>query len=150
MKNSILLLFACLLTICLHAQDNDDHEPHKITFIAGLNNSKYVGGEDAVPKTDYKTGFILGVNKDVKISPMLWANGGLLYYQNGADTDLGKYEFDYLMLPSGLKLNFGPLYAWEDCTELTECQPVSMVKKQIRRTSIHWILAHTLVLEPGS
>ncbi len=110
MKKTLFLVAFCLFLINLKAQDNDDHKPHKITFIAGWNNAKYVGGEDGISKTDYKSGLILGINKDVKISPMLWANGGLLYYQNGADTELGDVNFDYLMLPTGVKLNFGPLY----------------------------------------
>ena len=110
MKNLFLLIFTCLIVQGVKAQNSDDHKPHKITFVAGWNYSKYVGGEDAIDKTDYKSGLILGLNKDVKISPALWANGGLLYYQNGADTDLGEFKFNYLMLPTGLKLKVGPVY----------------------------------------
>lgn len=110
MKKLILFLVAAITVHSLQAQDNKDDKPNKITFIAGWNNSKYVGGEDQISKTDFKSGLILGINKDVKIVPLLWANGGLLYYQNGAKSDDGDYKFDYLMLPAGLKLRFGPAY----------------------------------------
>jgi hypothetical protein len=108
----ILLLISLMISLLqATAQDNQDDKPHKITIIAGWNSSKYVGGEDAIQKTDFKSGLILGLSKDIKISPFVWSNGGLLYYQNGAENDAGTFKFDYLMIPAGLKLRFGPAYA---------------------------------------
>ncbi len=111
MKILISILIFIISLGSIYAQKNKDDKPSKITFIGGWNYSKYVGGEDQVSKTDYKSVLILGVSKDVKISPFIWSNGGILYYQNGASTEEGDYKFDYLMIPVGLKLRFGPLYA---------------------------------------
>ena len=110
MKIQILLFLFIISFGSATAQKNKDDKPNKITFIGGWNYSKYVGGEDQISKTDFKSGLILGVSKDVKISPFLWSNGGILYYQNGASTEQGDYKFNYLMIPVGLKLRFGPFY----------------------------------------
>lgn len=111
MKKAITLVLACFVFVSLQAQKYKDDKPHKITIMAGWNYSKYQVESDGPPTGSFKSGAIFGVNKDIKISPFLWTNGGLLFYQNGAETRDGTYQFNYLMLPAGLKLRFGPAYA---------------------------------------
>jgi len=111
MKKIFSLVLACFVFISLQAQRHKDDKPDKITIMAGWNYSKYQVEADGPPSSDYKSGAIFGINKDVKISPFLWTNGGLFYYQNGAETRDGDYSFNYLMLPAGVKLRFGPAYA---------------------------------------
>lgn len=111
MKKLLILTLCCFTLNSLQAQSKKDDKPHKLTFIAGWNYSKYVGGPEATDKSDYKSGLILGLNKDVKLTPFIWMNGGLLYYQNGAETDQGTYRFDYLTIPVGVKVRLGPVYA---------------------------------------
>lgn len=107
-KTYLLLLLSCLTFISLKAQKDD--KPHKITIIAGWNYSKVVSDSPNFEDTDYKSGLIVGINKDVKLTPFIWGNGGLLYYQNGADTEQGVLKFDYLSIPAGVKLRLGPVY----------------------------------------
>ena len=111
MKKLALLFTVCLISSATKAQRYKDDKPHKITIMAGWNYSKYQVGEDGPPTGNFKSGAVFGVNRDIKLSPFVWTNGGLMYYQNGAETRDGDYQFNYLMLPAGVKLRFGPAYA---------------------------------------
>ncbi|MEQ8623987.1 MAG: porin family protein [Vicingaceae bacterium] len=111
MKKIILLVAVCFVFASIQAQNYKAEKPHLITIVAGWNYSKYQVEEDGPPTGNYKSGGIFGVNRDIKLSSFVWTNAGILFYQNGADTRDGIFQLNYLMLPAGVKLRFGPAYA---------------------------------------
>ncbi len=111
MKRIILVLFASFFAISTYAQEID------FGFKAGMN---FATINDASVSLDTRTGFHAGVFLGLKFNDKIALQPELLYSQQGADFDLGKFNLDYINIPvvlkyylvQGLNIQVGPQFGF--------------------------------------
>ncbi|MCH2215619.1 MAG: porin family protein [Flavobacteriales bacterium] len=108
----ILLALVFVLVLCsVKAQDKSD-KPASVIFTAGWSFADLNQGNLS---TDARSGFYIGLRRDIKLFPTLHIETGALYVQKGATRELNdsreEFELDYIDIPAALKLKLGGLYA---------------------------------------
>lgn len=111
MKRIILAVFVSLFAVSTYAQSID------FGIKAGMN---FASINDAGEGLDTRTGFHAGVFLGLKFNDKVALQPELLYSQQGAEFDSGKFELDYVNIPvifkyylvQGLNLQVGPQFGF--------------------------------------
>ncbi|PVW15687.1 porin family protein [Marixanthomonas spongiae] len=110
MKKLIFAVLALVTITTTQAQNID------LGIKAGVNFANVSDVSDF----DSKTGFVAGAFVGFKLSDNLGLQADLLYSQQGAEFDAGKFDFDYINVPiiakiylmKGLNLQVGPQFGF--------------------------------------
>lgn len=111
MKRILLVVFASFLALNTYSQGID------LGVKAGMN---FATINDATSDFDSRTGFHAGVFLALKFNDKLALQPELLYSQQGAEFDLGKFNLDYVNFPvvmkyylvQGLNVQLGPQFGF--------------------------------------
>jgi len=112
-KLTILTVIVFATVMSAFAQDKESEKPSKFGIRAGYHSAFMVIDGAGLAGTEPLNTFYLGVFKEYKLIPMLYAGGGLEYFQNGFQStiiDL-KRKLHYVSVPLYLKVKLGPVYA---------------------------------------
>lgn len=112
-KLTILALVVFTTVVSTYAQNDKTEKPNKFGVRAGLHSALMVIDGAGLETTEPNYTFYLGVFKEYKLIPMLYAGGGVEYFQNGFQSTLVDYnkKLHYASIPLYLKVKFGPVYA---------------------------------------
>lgn len=109
---ALSIIIVLILTSVTSISQSSSSKDKKIGIRAGWQSSNYI--EDGDTSGDPYSSFYVGLNREVKIIPMLHFGLGLEYFQNGSkSTLLGKdYTFSAstLTIPLYLKVKLGPVF----------------------------------------
>ncbi len=111
MKRLILAVFVSFFAITTYAQGID------FGLKAGMN---FANINDAAEGLDTRTGFHAGVFLGLKFNDKIALQPELLYSQQGAEFDTGKFDLDYVNIPvvlkyyliQGLNIQLGPQFGF--------------------------------------
>jgi hypothetical protein len=111
MKRVLMIVFAVFFAINTYSQELD------FGLKAGVN---FATIEDTSLSLDNRTGFHAGLFLAIKFNDRFAIQPEMLYSQQGADFDLGKFDLDYVNFPivmklyvvNGLNIQFGPQFGF--------------------------------------
>lgn len=111
MKRILLIVFASFLVVNTYSQGLD------LGVKAGVN---FATINDASSNFDNRTGFHAGVFLAIKFNDKLAIQPEMLYSQQGAEFDIGKFNLDYVNFPvvmkyyviNGLNVQVGPQFGF--------------------------------------